>query len=71
MARQMRITGRAVVEAVVDTEGNVEKARPVTGNPLLTAATVAAVKKWKFTPFTADGKPVRALARVAVHFELR
>ena len=71
MALQMRIRGRAVVEAVVDTEGHVEKAQPVSGNMILTAATVRAVRKWKFTPFTAEGKATRALVRVSVDFSLK
>jgi hypothetical protein len=31
---------------------------------------VAAMKRWKFTPFTADGKPVPAVADVSFKFSM-
>jgi TonB family protein len=70
MAKQMRVAGEAVVEAEVNTEGAVEKVAPVSGNALLTAAAAGAVKKWKFTPFTAEGKPAKALVRLSFNFVL-
>lgn len=70
MAKQMRLSGRVEVEAMIDLEGNVERVQVVSGNPLLSSAAVAAVKKWKFTPFTEDGKPIRAVASIAFDFKL-
>lgn len=69
MARQLRITGRVQLDAFVDPEGSVEKVSPVSGNPILTAAAGDALKKWKFTPFTANGKPSRAVAGFAFEFK--
>jgi outer membrane biosynthesis protein TonB len=48
----------------------VEKAEIVSGNPLLSGAATTALKKWKFTPFTADGKPYRAQATIAFEFKM-
>jgi protein TonB len=70
MAKQMRLSGRVELEATIDLEGNVEKVQVVSGNPLLSSAAVAAVKKWKFNPFTEDGKPIRAVANIAFDFKL-
>jgi protein TonB len=70
MARQMRVSGSVIVEAAVTTEGEVEKVQPVSGNALLSSAAVAAVKKWKFKPFTAEGKPAKAVVRLAFNFTL-
>ncbi len=70
MAKQMRITGRVVVEAFVDLEGNVEKTQPVSGNAILSAAASRAVKMWKFKPFTVEGKPTKAIVRLAFTFNL-
>lgn len=70
MAKQMRVAGQVVVEAEVGTDGEVEKVQPVSGNALLSAAAVGAVKKWKFTPFTAEGKPAKALVRMGFNFSL-
>ncbi|MGQ9635247.1 MAG: energy transducer TonB [Bryobacteraceae bacterium] len=70
MARQMRLSGRVELEATIDTEGNVEKVQVISGNPLLSSAAVAALKKWKFNPVVEDGKPIRAIASVAFDFKL-
>ena len=58
------------LEAVVTESGAVEKVNIVSGNPVLTRPAADAVKRWKFTPFTSDGKPVKALVPVALNFKL-
>lgn len=68
VAKQLRLSGRAVVEATVDESGSVTEVKPVSGNPLFTAAASDAVKKWKFKPFTTGGKPVRAIAKLSFVF---
>lgn len=70
MARQMRVSGRVVVDVYIDPDGKVEKVEPVSGNPMLTSAAVNAVKRWKFSPFQADGKPTRAVAALSFEFKL-
>jgi TonB family protein len=69
-AVQLRIMGRAELEAIVAEDGGVEEVRPVKGNPLLTKAGAAALKKWHFTPFQEDGKPARALVSIGFDFKL-
>jgi TonB family protein len=68
VARQMKIAGRVEVEALVNEDGAVESAKAVTGNPLLTQSALSAVEKWKFTPFTSDGKPVKAICTLVFDF---
>ncbi len=68
MAKQLRIAGAVDLEAVVSESGAVEKVNIVSGNPILTKAAGDALMKWKFKPFTADGKPVNALAPVQFVF---
>lgn len=69
MARQMKISGRAEVEAVIAPDGSVESAKAISGNPLLTGPAVTAVKRWKFTPFTANGEAIRAVAVLSFEFK--
>jgi len=69
-AQQLRIGGRVELEAIVAEDGTVEEARPVKGNPMLTKAGAAALKKWRFTPFQEDGKPARALVSISFEFKL-
>ena len=41
----------------------------VTGNPVLTGSCVSAVKRWKFKPFTEDGKPASAITTLNFDFK--
>lgn len=70
MARQLKIEGAVELEAVVSEAGTVEKVNIVSGNPVLTRPAAEAVKKWKFSPFTAEGKAVKAVVPVSLSFKL-
>lgn len=70
MAKQLHLEGTVQLEAHIGETGAVEGVKPVTGNAVLMNAAVAAVKRWKFTPFTADGKPVKAVADMTFRFKL-
>ena len=70
MAKQMHLAGKVVVDVYIDEDGKVEKVETVNGNPLLSGAAVAAVKKWKFTPFSANGQTRRAVTAVGFNFKL-
>jgi periplasmic protein TonB len=68
LARQLKISGSVELEALVAESGAVEKVTIVAGNPVLTKAGSEALSKWKFRPFVADGKPVKAIAPVVIEF---
>jgi protein TonB len=70
MARQLRIQGSVELEALVTEAGDVAKVEIVSGNALLTNAAAQAVKRWKFRPFTEDGKPIRVTAPITIDFRL-
>jgi len=70
IARQLKIEGPVELEALVTETGVVEKVNIVSGNPVLTRPASDAVKKWKFAPFTADGKAVKALVPVTLSFKM-
>jgi protein TonB len=70
MAKQLKIEGPVELEAVVAESGLVEKVTIVSGNPILTRPASDAVKKWKFAPFTADGKAVKALVPISINFKM-
>jgi protein TonB len=70
VAKQLRIEGTVELQAVVAENGTVEDVTIVSGNPVLTRPAATALKKWKFNPFTEGGKPVKALAPVAMNFKL-
>jgi TonB family protein len=50
LARKMNITGMARVLLTVTPDGSVTTVKELGGNPVLVAALVKAVKKWKYEP---------------------
>jgi periplasmic protein TonB len=68
LARQARIWGTVVVNAVIDEHGNVVQARALSGHPLLIPAALKAVQQWKYEPTTLNGTPVSVEMEVTVHF---
>ena len=48
VARQMNITGKVKIQAVVEPDGHVKSTRAVGGSPLLVQAAEKALKEWKF-----------------------
>jgi protein TonB len=70
MARQMHVTGKVDVEVTIESDGSVADVKVVSGNALLTPAVVNAVKKWKFTPFTNNGEPSKAIAALGFEFKI-
>jgi protein TonB len=69
IAKQLKVEGVAELEALIDESGKVEKVTIVSGNPMLTRPSAEALKQWKFTPFTEEGKPVKALAPINFIFK--
>lgn len=70
MAKQLHLEGAVEVEARIGENGSVEDVKPLTGNAILMNAAVTALKKWKFNPFLADGKPSKAVADLSFRFKL-
>lgn len=70
MAKQLKIAGKVEVDVTIDTDGNVENVKIISGNAMLTGSVVSAVKKWKFTPFTAEGAPTKAVAALQFDFKM-
>jgi protein TonB len=71
-ARQAEIESDVPVEIVVDTDGRVISARPLSrvGYGLDDAA-LGAIRAYRFSPAVRGGRPVRVRMRWTVHFRLR
>ena len=70
IAKQLKIEGAVELEAIVAENGTVEKVNILSGNPVLTRPAAEAVKKWKYAPFTSEGKTVRAAVPVSLSFKM-
>jgi protein TonB len=70
LARQSRIQGLVILEAVISPSGSVEDVRVLRGIPLLDDAAADAVRQWRYTPTLLNGVPVPVIMTVTVNFRL-
>jgi len=68
MARISSVQGAVILEAIISKEGKVRAVKAVSGNALLTAAAINAVRNWRYSPSLLHGEPVEATVRVTVNF---
>lgn len=68
IARSARASGQVRVAIVIDENGNVISASPVSGHPLLQGAAVSAARASKFTPTTMSGQPVKVSGVIIYNF---
>jgi TonB family protein len=71
-AREARVVGVVIVQAVIDKEGRIEELRALKGLPMgLTEAALEAVGQWRFEPaLDADGNPVAVYYNLVINFQL-
>jgi TonB family protein len=68
-AKQSQALGPVILEIHVGKDGAVQQANLVTGDSLLVPAAVAAVRQWKYQPYSPNGNPQDFLTRVTVNFQ--
>lgn len=71
IARDAKIEGVVVLEAVIDTDGRIDRLRVLRSTPLLDEAAIAAVKEWRYIPTQLNGVPVPVLMTITVNFQLQ
>lgn len=71
LAKQARIQGTVILEAIISKQGSVENLRVVKGHPLLIQSALNAVKQWRYKPTVLNGVPVEVITRITVNFNLR
>ena len=69
-ARQERVEGTVVLQAVIGKDGSVKNLNVVSGPSALTKAAMEAVKQWRYRPFALNGEPVEADTQINVNFKL-
>src|SRR5215472_3048791 len=71
LARQARIQGVVVLQALIGKDGNIQNLHVVSGHPMLTNAALEAVKEWKYKPYFLNGEPVEVETTINVNFTLQ
>lgn len=69
LARQARVRGVVIVEAIIDVDGSVKQARVLRSIPLLDEAALEAVRQWRFEPTQLNGQPVPVIMTLTVNFQ--
>lgn len=68
LAKQSRIQGVVVIEAIIDEHGNVVQEKVISGHPLLVGAALKAVSQRKYEATILDGQPTPVDLRVEITF---
>jgi protein TonB len=71
LARQARIQGDVVIDAIIDVNGNVQEMQVVSGHMLLVPAAIEALKRWKYEPTYLNDEPVPVQLLVTLRFRLQ
>jgi len=70
LARQARISGTVVLQAVISKTGAIENLTLKQGHPMLSPAAIEAVRQWKYKPYFLNGEPVEVETVITVNFTL-
>jgi len=70
LARQARIQGSVLLQAVISKDGAIENLRLISGHPMLAPAALEAVKQWRYKPYILNGEPVEVETQIRVNFTL-
>ncbi|MBZ5556732.1 MAG: TonB family protein [Acidobacteriia bacterium] len=71
IASAARKEGVVILEAIIDTHGDVASVRVLRSIPLLDQAAVDAVRQWKYTPTLLNGVAVPLVMTVTINFTLQ
>ena len=71
IATAARAHGTVNVQVLIDEEGKVVSADPVSGHPLRQQSAASVVRQWRFTPTRLSGQPVKVKGVVVVNFILQ
>jgi len=71
LAKQARIQGTVIIQAVIGRDGHVKDAQVLRSIPALDRAAVDAVTQWVYTPTLLGGRPIEVILTVSVNFALR
>ena len=70
-ALEAKVQGVVILEARIERDGTVSRARVLRSIPMLDDAAVEAVRQWEFTPTLLNGAPVPIMMTVTVNFTLQ
>jgi protein TonB len=70
LARQMKVQGRVILQALIGRDGIIQNLRVVSGPPILASAAEDAVRQWHFKPHLQGNEAVETEAKITVNFTI-
>ena len=70
LAKQAKLQGDVLIDAVIDANGNVVEMQVLSGHPLLIPAAMSALPNWKYEPTYLNDMPVPVQLVVTIKFRL-
>ena len=70
LARQMRVQGSVIMQALIGRDGLIEDLHVLSGPPILANAAEEAVRQWHFKPHFVGSQPVETRANITVNFTI-
>ena len=70
LARQMRVQGSVIMQALIGRDGLIEDLHVLSGPPILANAAEEAVRQWHFKPHFVGSLPVETRANITVNFTI-
>jgi len=67
-ARQLHVQGTVVLQATINEHGQMEDLKLVSGSPLLAQSAIEAVRKWRYSPYLLNGKPIKKETQINITF---
>ena len=64
----MHVKGTVVLTGTINERGQIEDLKLVSGSPLLARAAMDAVRKWRYSPYLLNGKPIRKETEISITF---
>jgi periplasmic protein TonB len=69
-ARMQRVSGIVALEITIAEDGSVRDVKLISGPAMLATAASDALRKWRYTPFLLNGKPLEVQKQISVIFKL-
>jgi protein TonB len=70
LARQMKVQGSVILQALIGKDGIIQNLRVVSGPQILASAAEDAVRQWHFRPHLEGSEPVETQAKITVNFTI-
>ena len=70
LARQMRVQGSVILQAMIGRDGLIQDLRILSGPPILATAAEEAVRQWHFKPHFVGSEHVETRANITVNFTI-